>query len=166
MRRTWVQTVVGVMILTVGLSGCYGVRKKFIRKKKASEEPPVYVNLKEYSNVPVEQVYRDYHVFLRGWLDDLVLSLQDNGSWKRSKKAIDEALRNFSQMRFFFNDEGTQATNEMFDTLLAVKEYVYIPSHDTSDNDHARWIDKIKRLQRKVEKMLPYDNVKPWLKNN
>lgn len=163
MRRVWVRSMIGVLVLTVGLCGCYGVRKKFIRKKKASEEPPVYVNLKEYSNVPVEQVYRDYQVFLRGWLDDLVLSLQDSGSWKRSKKAIDEALRNFSQMRFFFNDAGTQATSEIFDELLAIKEYVYIPSNDA--HDHVRWIDKIKRLQRKVEKVLSYENARPWLKD-
>lgn len=156
-RNLWFACVMIVMLMAT--SGCYGLRKKFIRKKKKQDEEKVYINLKEYTSVPTEKVYRDYYVFARGWLDDLKTSLQDRLPWKRCKKAIDELLLNVTQMTSLLNEHGRLATQEIVDECMALREFVYSAS---SLSDATRWIDRIDRLKRKLEKTLSYENVSPW----
>ena len=79
-------------------SGCHSIRKKFIRKKKSKEEVPVYIDFKDYPEIPSREAYIDYYLFVEGWLEELVGALKKGFSYKRQKRSIDEAIMNFEQI--------------------------------------------------------------------
>ena len=58
----------GLILSVMCTSGCYSIRKKFVRKKKHEKDIPVYVDFKDYPASPSKEAYCDYHLFLRGWL--------------------------------------------------------------------------------------------------
>lgn len=150
------------MILIASLCmGCTSIRRKFVRKKKSQEEAQVYVTLKDYAGVPTEKAYRDYYVFVRGWLDDLKAALQEQGSWKRSKKSIDEALMNFSQIYQGLNEEGKKECQDILQEFAAIKQTVYNTSLFSSDT--TRLVERVDRLKRTFEKKMSYEVVEGYL---
>lgn len=161
MRRQHIFFIGFFLVACISMDGCYSVRKKFIRKRKKEEEPQVYLFLKDYTNIPAEKVYRDYYVFVRGWLDELYKSLQEGISQKRNKKAIDEAMVNFSQMTYFLDEEGKKASQELFDEFMSIREYLYTAAVIP---DASRWADKVDRLKRKFEKAMSYEAVQSWIR--
>ena len=101
--------VMGMVVLSFiffsTLGGCYSLRKKFIRKKKHTEEE-VYVNFKEYPKPSSRQLYQDYALFIVAWLDELIVNLREDGNYKKEKRAVEEILLNLEQIMAMFNEEG------------------------------------------------------------
>jgi len=152
-----------LMVYAGSCIGCYSIRKKFTRKKTSEEETPVYVQVKEYAAVPTEKVYRDYYVFLRGWLDDLKIALQDQSSLKRSKKAIDEAIMNFTQMYQSLNGPGKKERSDILEELMNIKKTVYNPGLFSTDT--SRLIARVDKVKRVLEKQMRYEAVSGYLKS-
>ena len=96
MRRLFSIFLVFLMIFS--LCGCHALRKKFVRKRKKDTPPPLYLELKEYPHKPTQDMYHQYWLFVRGWLEELLLSIEENANAKRQKKAIDEAVMNLEQI--------------------------------------------------------------------
>ena len=142
------------------MTGCYSIRKKFVRKRKAVTEPEVYINFHEYPDQPVEKMYRDYYLFVRGWLDELVKSLHDNMSWKRRKAAIDEAIMNCEQLMQFFNEAGREEIKKIYDELLSIKKIVYIPTLSASDVHSL--VVRVERVKREFSNKFSFKKVAQW----
>ena len=143
--------------------GCYALRKKFVRKRKKETPPPLYLELKEYPKVPTKEMYDEYYLFVRGWLDELIKTIQEATSSKRQKKCIDEALQNLEQIIYFYNEEGKKAIDPLHKELLSIREKVYNPYFITSQNS-SYYIRKISKIKREFEKNFSYEKASLWLK--
>ncbi|MDD4955594.1 MAG: hypothetical protein PHP17_06115 [Candidatus Omnitrophica bacterium] len=126
MRKIIIFLLVGIIFST---SGCYSLRKKFIRKKKPQKEEPVYINFKDYPNKPSRDAYVDYFLFVKGWLDDLTESLSverlNTGySNKREKRAINGAVMNLEQLISFFNQEGKEKIYPLYTDLVEIRKTI------------------------------------------
>lgn len=161
MNKRRIVLIVCLALYAGSCVGCYNLRRKFIRKKNAQEEPPVYVSFKEYSQVPTEKVYRDYYVFVRGWLGDLEQTLQDQSSLKRSRRAIDEALMNFTQMYQSLNEAGKKERSDILAEFMYLKKVIYNPALFSMDT--VRIIARVDKLKRVLEKRMSYEAVKGYL---
>jgi len=151
-----------ILILAVFLSsGCYSFRKKFVRSKKESKESPVFVNFKEYPTNPSRERYSEYYLFIRGWLDDLTTALSREGSFKRQKRAVNEAIMNMEQIMSFFTVEGQQVLYPIYDELRQFREEL-IKNPSMSELRRNSYIKKIEQIKRSFEADFNFSSVGRW----
>ena len=143
-------------------SGCHSLRKKFIRKKKHTKEAPVYIDFKEYSDKPSKEAYHDYYVFVRGWLDELIGSLAEDKSFKRRKRAINEAVMNVEQMISFFNQEGKEEIYSLYEEIINIRDQVQaMPNMSQLKCNYL--IKKTEGVKRRFEKSFTYSDAEKWM---
>jgi uncharacterized protein YneF (UPF0154 family) len=143
-------------------SGCYVLRKKFVRKKKPRvEEPRVYIDFKDYPSKPSREAYINYYLFVRGWLEDLIEALRKGDSLKREKRAINEAIMNVEQMTVFYNEEGKERMYPFYNELLNIKKEID-KNPNTNEMIRNRLIQKIEHLKREFEKIFNLSDAKKW----
>ena len=142
--------------------GCYSLRKKFIRKKKTGKEAPVYVDFKEYPQTPSREAYINYYLFVRGWLDELTGALRKGVSFKRQKRAINEAIMNLEQIVSFYNSEGKDKIYPFYEELLEIKGEIEKGSTLSSFRKNSL-IRKIENFKRRFEKNFNYTDAEQWM---
>jgi hypothetical protein len=154
--------VYALIVLTVFVSGCHSLRKKFIRPKKNIKEPPVYIDFKDYPEVIPKEAYIDYYLFVRGWLDELIGAFEKNDSYKRKFRAINEAVNNVEQIIYHFNRQGKDAIYPIYEQLKTIKyEIERQPNMSRiSTNTLTRRTEAVKR---RFEKEFNYTDAEKWL---
>jgi len=159
MRKLLIFLLVAMLSLA---SGCHSLRKKFIRKKKHEKEAPVYVNFKDYPAKPSRGAYINYYLFVRGWLDDLTEALRKGISYKRQRRAINEAIVNLEQMIIFYDTEGKDTIYPLYEELQGFREAMK-KSPNMSETKRNLLIRKIERLKRRFEKDFNYTDAEKWM---
>ncbi|UCD15973.1 MAG: hypothetical protein JSV34_02675 [Candidatus Omnitrophota bacterium] len=159
MKRIFISLL---LVMAIFCCGCHSLRKKFVRKKKYQKEAPVYVDFKEYSNELTPQAYRDYHLFVRGWIDELMQALRRGMSFKRQRRAIDEVIMNIEQMMAFYNQEGKDKIYPLYEDFLSVKEDVE-KSPNMSDIKKSALIRRLAHFKRKFESEFNYGDAQDWI---
>ncbi|MFC1515050.1 hypothetical protein ACFL5X_04025 [Candidatus Omnitrophota bacterium] len=151
-----------ISVLMLNCAGCYALRRKFVRKRKKDTPPPLYLELKEYPHVPTQEMYHQYWLFVRGWLDELIQSINEKPNTKRQKKAIDEAVMNFEQIVYFYNEEGKDVIGPMHTEILAIREVVHDP-YFTSSMNKTIIKKRIATVKRRFEMDFTYAKAQDWL---
>ena len=159
MRRLLVFFLIAMISIT---SGCHSLRKKFIRKKKQRQELPVYVDFKDYPTKPSRNAYINYYLFVRGWLDDLTEALKKGISYKRQRRAINEAIMNLEQIIAFYDTEGKDAVYPIYEELQSFREAM-AKSPNMSETKRNLLIRRIKQLKRRFEKNFNYNDAEKWM---
>lgn len=159
MRKLLIFFLVLMFSLT---SGCHNLRKKFIRKKKHKKEIPVYVDFKDYPAKPSRGAYINYYLFVRGWLDDLTEALKKGISYKRQRRAINEAIMNLEQIIVFYDAEGKDAVYPIYEELRGFREAI-AKNPNMSEIKRSSLIRKIEQLKRKFERDFNYTDAEKWM---
>ena len=164
MKKLFFLLLIGIIFST---SGCYSIRKKFIRKKKVQQEEPVYVNFKDYPTKPTREAYVDYFVFTKGWLEDLTESLQieklNRGyNNKREKRAINEAIKNLEQIIAFYNQEGKEKIYPLYKDLVKIREKME-KDPSMSPIERTRILQKVEHFRREFEGEFNYRQAEKWM---
>jgi len=152
-------------LLVLGLvlpCGCNSLRKKFTRQKKYKKDLPVYIDFKDYPEKPSREDYINYYLFVRGWLDELVGALQKGTSYKRGKRAINEAIMNLEQIISFYDMEGKNKIYPLYEELLEMKKQIEkVPN--MSEVDRGLIIRRIESFKRRFEKGFNYADAEKWI---
>jgi len=143
-------------------SGCHSLRKKFTRKKKKKKDLAVYVDFKDYPDKPSREAYINYYLFVRGWLDDLIEALKKGTSYKRQRRAINEALMNLEQIIIFYNREGKDAVYPIYEQLQDLRKEM-TRSPNMSEAKRNSVVRKIEQLKRRFEKDFNYRDAGKWM---
>ena len=159
MKKLLVVFLIAMLSVT---SGCHSLRKKFTRKKKNTKELPVYVDFKDYPTKPLREDYINYYLFVRGWLDDLVEALKKGISYKRQRRAINEAIMNLEQIITFYNTEGKDAVYSIYEELQGFKEEM-VKSPNMSETKRSFLIRKLQRLKRQFERDFNHTDAEKWM---
>lgn len=155
--------LVYIIILMLNLPiGCHGIRKKFVRKKRHEKESPVYVNFKEYSSKSSQKEYINYYLFVRGWLDDLTEALKRGISYKRQKRAVNEAIMNLEQMITFYDIEGKNKIYSFYEELQNIRSVIQ-KAPNMSEVKRNSLVRKVERLKRRFEKEFNYIDAEKWM---
>ncbi|NQT23283.1 MAG: hypothetical protein HQ579_07615 [Candidatus Omnitrophica bacterium] len=101
--RYFVRTIILILILTLNLTGCAQLRKKFIRKKKVQEALPHYERIMKYDVSPSIELYTKHYVYWRSWHREAVVLLGKN--IKKDKRCIREMISNLEDMKSMLDDE-------------------------------------------------------------
>ncbi len=164
MKKLFILLLIGIIFST---SGCYTLRKKFIRKKKSQTEEPVYINFKDYPAKPSREAYIDYFIFVKGWLDDLAECLRADRidglySNKRERRDINEAIMNLEQIIGFYNQEGKEKIYPIYQELTAVRDE-FKKDPNMSDVGRARILQKVEHFRREFENKFNYIEAQKWM---
>lgn len=159
MRKFLIFLLVAMLSLA---SGCHSLRKKFIRKKRHKKEALVYVNFKDYPAKPSRGAYINYYLFVRGWLDDLTEALRKGISYKRQRRAINEAIMNLEQIITFYNTEGKNTIYPLYEKLQGFREAMK-KSPNMSEIKRNSLIRKIEQLKRRFKKDFNYTDAEKWM---
>ena len=159
MKKTLVVFIIVMFSIT---SGCHSLRKKFIRKKKYEKEIPVYVDFKDYPDKPSRESYINYYLFVRGWLDDLTGALKKGISYKRQRRAINEAIMNLEQIIAFYDSEGKDEVYPIYEKLQYFRDEI-TKSPNMSEIKRNLLIRKIEQLKRNFEKNFNYTDAEKWM---
>ncbi|MDD3296223.1 MAG: hypothetical protein PHU64_02565 [Candidatus Omnitrophica bacterium] len=165
MRKVIILIIAGVVFFT---SGCQNIRKKFIRKKKAKADAPVYVDFKDYPERPSRDAYIDYSLFVRGWLDEFSQALGDSaisgsGNYKRARRAINEAVMNLEQIISFYTPQGKDKIYPLYEQALSIKKEVN-NNPNMSNLIKNSFRRKAEGIRRRFEKEFNYTDAEKWLK--
>jgi len=156
------KSLIFLLIVVFTFSGCHSFRQKFIRKKKTEEVAPVYVSFKDYPDRPSRDAYIDYYLFVRGWVDELLGALNKGISFKRQKRAINEAIMNLEQIVSFYNHEGKELIYPLYEELLYFRKEIE-KSPNMSITRRNGLIRKIEAWKRRFEKGFNYSDAEKWL---
>jgi len=105
-------------------SGCYNIRKKFIRKKKAAVETPVYIDFQSYPEAAGRGDAAQRVVFIRSWLEEAVKHLDEGGNFKRVRYSLSEALSIMSDLEGSYTGPDLVELKSFENKLQAVKDDV------------------------------------------
>ena len=161
MRRAVLIMMAAVLLLD--LTGCTAVRQKFVRKKKAQEQPQMYLDLKEYPAVPERQVYQTYYAYVNGWLEEMIVQVEHGSNRKRMKKSVDQAADNMAQLASFYNDTGRMALKPLQEELDLLRADMHDP-YFVRGMDLRRTADRVRDLKRAFMAGFDYDTALVWMR--
>ena len=153
-----------LIALIIFSSGCYTLRRKFVRKKDKAEEVKVYLDLKSYSGAAAAaQDYQDDVLYLNGWLDEASNNLTENGNRKRVRHSLAQAVECMENIIDAYDDDGKRFVKHLYENLKEIRD-------DFSKNSTLTGIDcdtfknRIVALKGSFTQNFNYREAKQWLK--
>jgi len=130
-----------IALLSVSMSGCASLQKKFTRKKEPRTVQPVIYTEKEYvkpySN---KYYYQTHHSQWRTWHSELLKSL--GGNVKRERRSISEAIGQLDQMLKYIHEPHREELASEIQNMKQIEARLSVlPGHGREVN-----------LKRKIEK--------------
>ncbi|MFH1771498.1 MAG: hypothetical protein ABH872_01665 [Candidatus Omnitrophota bacterium] len=154
--------LIAVLFLT---SGCYNIRKKFIRKRKPRTDFSVYLDLKDYPQGMSLEAYEEVYFIIKAWLDECINSLEGGNNFKREKKSLEEALFLFEQMISFFTDSGKVAVNGLKIELVSIiQDYSRRPN--MTETGRYKLINRLIIFKREFESKLRPSKGYLWVEDS
>jgi hypothetical protein len=107
-RRRWVLGLVIFASLSIFMTGCESLRRKFTRVNKGSEsKETMVITPRDYSAHPFtnDVLYRQYFTYWKSWNQELVRSLDERASHKKILDCVKQCLINLKKMKSYLNDD-------------------------------------------------------------
>ena len=130
-NRSMVVSLIGILILSMSLSACEPLRKKFVRQKKKDQmDSKDFVPVLEPQEYPApennpELNYKEHYALLKVWYKDLWTTLEEKDSDRRARYTLKQMMARIEEMRKLV-DPPTQGA---LDQLAGFLDY-YIRSLD------------------------------------
>jgi len=147
------------IVITIALSGCYSLRKKFVRKKKSKEPQPVYVDFKEYPKETPQDLYDNYYLFAGAWMDEIVNSLSDSYNYKRQRHAFSEVMHNLDGINSIFTEEGKTELKPIYDEMASLSKKV---SPNMTDIDKSFILRRVEIVRLRFSRNFKHSKVSQW----
>jgi hypothetical protein len=138
-------------------SGCYSLRKKFVRKKDAQAESTICVDLKEYPKGDSRSAYLDHAVFFRGWVSEAMHILEQNGNRKRIAYSMQEAADSLRGMADLCDDVSKGGIDLLRQKLLDLRSEFLLSGVNINER---HFILELEMIRKKFEKSLSTVNMK------
>jgi len=155
-----------LIVSLFNLSGCAALKKKFTRKPKDRDEKKiedVVLIPEEYpvSDVDPEVKYKEHYILWKSWQDELIMSLNPDGSKKRQLFCFNGVIFNLEKMQSLLNTKKRQELQEYIDTIKIVMDRV---EYDRlSSVNIVRYQDKMNRVRRKIKLEFSYRDISEFI---
>lgn len=154
--------IISLLVFSVG---CEAFVRKFTRKQKKDNlpreemvlEPQVYTVAK----MSAQEQYRQYFLYWKSWMDELIESLSAQGSHKKQLSCLKEAIKNFDNLNGLVDEELKKI---MFIYSADLKALEYAIEKDPYGNNYAMNRRLAERIKRNVLRDLSYGRAKDYLK--
>jgi hypothetical protein len=153
-----------VIVSLVILTGCEAFVRKFARKPKKDDQVRQEIVLvpQEYniSQIPREDLYRQYFLFWRSWHDELINSLTYSSSQKKKLDCLDEAIKNLVSMKFLLKQEKQIKLDGYIAQLNALRDSI---AKDVYGSNLTVTRNSAERIRMSIQKDFVYHHIKGFL---
>ena len=157
----WVLFVAFFLVVSMTLSSCEPLRKKFTRKKKADSAESMEVPILEPVAYPKKvytslDLYKNHFTYWKAWHKELMQSVADNQGTKRKLYLLAQDVTQLTEMQKLLPEEKQALLKNAIDRLARFRADVVspVPSRDASAwKTELESIDKKIRRDYSVEKM-------------
>ena len=124
MKKAFIRVCLIIVVLGVSitLSGCAELQRKFTRKKKADVKQEVYYQVRDYNVKPSLELYEKHYVFWVHWQRAMLTELGENH--KRDMRSINEITGNLEDMAALLVDEKTEELLQHIEKVRQVKAII------------------------------------------
>lgn len=160
--RQWIG--LGLVLAVLGAStGCEGLKKKFIRKRKSDKGPePIFALQQEYRpEFPPEIRYQAHFAYWKAAHDDLIDDLTTSTQMRRMR-AVRQAIKELQAMQALLQGPQVIGLGQLIDEMKALEGRLDSPALDASRL--AIFRSSIESLRRRIDKGYDYHKVKASLK--
>lgn len=149
------------LILTISLTGCGPMQKKFVRKKKNEEKiAPVVVTTYDYSKeLRVEELYKKYFLFWKSWQTELIDRM--DASHKKRIECYDFTVESLLQMKKYLSDAKGNEFEHFISEIKSIDPD--IRKQTLSKSEKYRFRQLLENTKRKIDKQFSYPQVKDYL---
>ena len=153
--------VIFFLIMTVALSSCEPLRKKFTRTKKQTEENleiPVLEPIEYPKKVHTPQGdYKRYYQLWKVWSQDLLTSLSEGEGSKRELYLLNQAVTNLNAMQQFLPSAKQNILNDSLMRLKRIQEDIEaaVPTRNTSS-----LVIELQSIEKNIRDHYSFDKVK------
>lgn len=125
--------VLGIMSLTLTLSGCDTLKRKFTRKKKAQAEDMDFNPVLEPQEYPAPESnpaenYKQHYALLKVWYQDLWSNLQDKATDKKMAYTLKQIKAQIEIMRTLVTEDKQKELDKLAGFLKYFDEALLQPS--------------------------------------
>ena len=153
--------IVTAIFLTMSLTGCEAVQKKFTRKKKEVKTPRFY-QLKKYTKKPSPELYKQHYAYWESWQEELVQFVGQNR--KKDERAIDEAIGHLKDMQNILVPSKAEAMQPHVERMESARTMIFDGELSSANKDYVR--SNIDREDRAIRRDFCYDRVKNDLRKS
>jgi hypothetical protein len=152
-RKKAVLIIAGILVLSLSISSCDTLRKKFTRKKKKGEvEEQAFVPVlvpEEYPapELNLEQNYKENYDLIKAWYKDLWTAIDDKSSAKYVHYTISQVTNHITKMEKLV-DAPTQAN------LVKLASFLDYYSASLDDSWQARNVPRIQSDLRAFDRFM------------
>ena len=139
MRDAWWRLVC-CGLLTLQLSGCESLQRKFTRKRAKGPSPTPIINFQDCSRAmtPADR-YRKHYMLFDYWNDNLIDALQAKTvNAKRLHRSSTEALSELSTLQGLLNEDAARQLAPLVEARAALDRQLQGPSPNTAQADSLR----------------------------
>ncbi len=120
MKKTF--SIILVLILTISLTGCEAIQRKFTRKRKKKAVTPRFFNEGISETRPKPELYAMHYVYWKTWQEDLINNLGLNR--KRDLLACSEIMTNLKDMRKLLIEEKAVELDPYVKEMQAITDSI------------------------------------------
>ena len=161
-HRKVLTTIACAVIVSIGLSACEPLRKKFTRKKKEGQEVQDFIPVLEPQDYPApennpKEMYAQHYALIKAWYRDLWTAIDDKNSDKMAQGSLKQIFNHIDQMKPLLKAQKSQG----LDQLAGLLKY-YNTSLDAPRplRNYARIESDLRAFDRLLRGQFRYDKVK------
>ena len=152
-----VSLVIGCLIFT---TGCEAFVRKFTRKSKKDNlvRQEMVLVPQEYniSQIPKEELYRQYFLFWQSWHDELINSLAYGASRKKKIDCLDQAVKNLVSMKQLLKEEKQKKLDGYISQLNSLRDSI---DKDLYGNNLNAIRNTAERIRLNIQKGFIYHHI-------
>ncbi len=163
LNRKILMTVAVVLAVSVSLSACDTLRKKFTRQKKQSEtQSPDFVPVLEPQEYPAPEHnpvenYKQHYALIKAWYRDLWTAIDEKNSDGIAKNSLKQILEHIDQMKLLLKPNRAKGLNQLVDLLKYYKTSLDTPR---SLRNYARIESDLRAFDRMLRGHFRHDRLK------
>ena len=160
MSKNRVLRYVLICVLFVSFTGCAGLQRKFVRKKKKEERVAPVITTYDYAkDLRVDELYKKRFLYWKSWQGELIERM--DGTYKKRRECYEHLVMNLMEMKKYLSDAKIKELDPFIEEIESIDSD--IRKKRLSENKKIRMGHLLERTKRQIDKKFSYSNVKDSL---
>lgn len=149
-----------IFLLSISFTGCAGLQRKFVRKKKKEERIAPVVTTFDYSkDLRVDELYKKHYLFWKTWQAELIERM--GVGRKKRVSCYDYTMKHLLDMKKYLGEPKEAELEVIVKEIKSIDPY--IRKKILSKNRKYKMTKLLERTFRQIEKRFSYNDVKDFL---
>jgi len=149
-----------IFLLSISFTGCAGLQRKFVRKKKKQEKIAPVVTTFDYSkDLRVDELYKKHYLFWKTWQLELIERM--GGGRKKRISCYDYTMKHLLDMKKYLGEPKEEEIEVVVKEIKSIDPA--IRKKRLSKNKQYKMTRLLERTFRQIEKRFSYNDVKDFL---